>query len=294
MKRLVDYLIFYIVGVLLFLCFIKPFEAYSQFLNKNATWTMRDVLFAEDPIENYEVTQILKDSVINGINYSLFEFRQTFSAIREDSNKVFYKVLKHNFPNAGFDTLEHVLYDFRLNEGDSILLELPSYSKYYKNKWVVREVDSILVVNKLKKRILLEIPDSYGPGNVQYWIEDIGSTFGPLYFTGISEHEWEIELFCYRLNNEKLYGKCKTVGLNNLRSENEISVHFNSISKQIKIGSPTKENCTLTIYSLAGIKILKTIISSNEYTNLNNLSKGLFIFEVETNNGRKCEKIYIQ
>lgn len=172
---------------------------------------MHSVTYGGAPIENYEDTHILKDSVIDGMNYSLLEFRNTLSALRKVNDKVFFKVLKHNQTEDVFDTLEHVLYDFNLNEGDSIQLELPSYSKFYKNNWVVREVDSILIGNKLKKRMFLEIPDSYGPGNWQYWIEDIGSTFGPLYFTGISEHEWEIGLFCYRLNETNLYGKCRIV-----------------------------------------------------------------------------------
>ena len=201
-----------LIGVSVFaFAFFPTVKSKAQFLNKDALWTLRSVTYGDAPIENYEDTHILKDSVINGINYSLFEFWQTRSALREVNDKVFFKVLKHNQTEDVFDTLEHVLYDFNLIEGDSILLELPLYSRFYKNKWVVREVDSILIGNKHKKRILLEIPDSYGPGNWQYWIEDIGSTFGPLYFTGISEHEWEIELFCYRLNETNLYGKCLIV-----------------------------------------------------------------------------------
>lgn len=201
-----------LIGVSVFaFAFFPTVKSNAQFLNKDALWTLRSVTFGDEPIKNYEDTHILKDSVINGINYSLFEFRNTLSALREVNDKVFFKVLKHNQTEDVFDTLEHVLYDFNLIEGDSIQLELPSYSKFYKNNWVVREVDSIIIGNELKKRMFLEIPDSYGPGNTQYWIEDIGSTFGPLYFTGISEHEWEIELICYRLNETNLYGKCLIV-----------------------------------------------------------------------------------
>lgn len=284
-----------LIGISVFaFTFFQTVKSNAQFLNKNATWTIRSVTYGDAPVENYEDIQILKDSVINGINYSLFEFWQTLSAVREDSNRVYYKVLNLNF--SEYDTLEHILYDFNLLVGDSILLNLPANGHYSQFKWVVREVDSILVGVDLKKRLLLEYPDGYAAYvyGMQHWIEDVGSTQGPLCFMGISEHEWEIGLFCYRLNNEKLYGKCKTVGLNNLSQENKILVQYDSLSKKIKIGTPTKENCTLTIYSLSGIRILETIISSNEYSDLNNLSKGLFIFEVETNNGRKCEKIYIQ
>jgi hypothetical protein len=202
--------------------------------------------------------------------------------------------LKHNESEGVYDTLEHVLYNFCLNKGDSIYLNLPNNNVHRNKYWVVTTVDSILIANKLKKRILLEIPDSYGPGNVQYWIEDIGSTFGPLYFTGISEHEWEIELFCYRLNNEKLYGKCQPTRLNSFRTDDRISLQIEPILRQFMIKMPTKEICIINIYSIQGAKVYNNMVISNEYIGLTHLENGLFLFEIKTNTLRHCEKIFLQ
>lgn len=265
-----------LIGVSVFaFAFFPTIKSNAQFLNKDALWTMRSTMYGEAPIDNYDDTRILKDSVINGINYSLFEFRNTLSAVREDNDKVFYKVLKHNFPDAGFDTLEHVLYDFNLIEGDSIQLELPSYSQFYKNNWVVREVDSILIGNKLKKRMFLEIPDSYGPGNSQYWIEDIGSTFGPLYFTGISEHEWEIELICYRLNETNLYGECLIVDAGKdttyCTAQNINSLILGTTSK-IANGKPPFKYAWECTYRLSD----KLIFSASDFLNDTSLQSPVF------------------
>lgn len=260
---------FLVVISIFALTFLQVEKTNAQFLNKNALWTMRSTTFGDAPIENYEDTHILKDSVINGVNYSLFEYRNTLSAVREDDDKVFFKVLKHNFSDAGFDTLEHVLYDFSLNVGDSIQLELPSYSVFYKDKWVVMEVDSIFVGNKFKKRILLEVPESYGPGNVQYWIEDIGSTFGPLYFTGISEHEWEIELFCCRLNETNLYGKCLIVDAGKdttYCSEQNFNAQILGTTAKITNGKPPYKIAWECIYRIADILVFHASFLLNDTT----------------------------
>lgn len=265
----------------------------AQFLNKDAVWNVRSETFAEIPVERFDEIQILKDSVINNIRYSLFEFWNTLTAVREESNKFYYKVIEHNQSQDVYDTLEHILYDFNLIKGDSILLNLPKNSEYYKNSWVVKEVDSINIGVDFKKRIYLEIvPEHFGQG--MYWIEDIGSSFGPLYFTGISEGEWEIELFCYKLSNEKLYGNCKPVGLNVYQKNDKISIQIKPPTQQIMVELPNEENCILNIYSLSGVKMYSKAVSDNEYIDLAKIGNGLFLFEIKTNTKRHCKKIYIQ
>lgn len=284
---------FLIIGTIILLLSLCPYKTYPQFLNRDAVWTVRSETFGGVSEERYDDIQISKDSVIHGVNYSLFEYRNSLSAVREESNKFYYKVIEHNQSQDIYDTLEHVLYDFNLIKGDSILLNLPMNSDYYKNKWEVKEIDSIKIGNDFKKRIYLEIvPIHYGHG--MYWIEDIGSSFGPIYFTGISEGEWEIELFCYRLNNEKLYGNCKHVGLNTYRKDDKISIQIKPSCRQVKVELPNEESCTLNIYSLSGTKMYTKIVPVNEYIDLTKIGNGLFLFEIKTSTQRHCKKIYIQ
>jgi len=270
-------------------------KAHCQFLNKDATWT---VLRTGINSESYREYSIWKDSTINDTVYSLFTHNRLLFALREDSNRVYYKLLKGTLP--GYDTLknhEHVLYDFNLTEGDSIYLYLPFNSPKYSTDYVVQEVDSILIGNTLKKRMYLEITPThlnYGSGE-QYWIEDIGSLSGPLYLIGISEHEVFFELYCYRLNNEKLYGDCL---INSIRANNTrefISVKHIPLINQLEIELPPNEhNGVITIYSLSGRKILMQTLQHKSYINLDNLDGRIIIAVVNTDSGWLSKKINIQ
>jgi len=275
-------------------------KAHCQFLNKDATWTVRFELYGDGYKESFRDFSIWKDSTINDTVYSLFTHRRHLFALREDSSKVYYKVLKGNPPGGVYDTLkkrEHVLYDFNLTKGDSIYLYLPFNSPLFSADYVVQEVDSILIGNAFKKRMYLEITPThlnYG-SKEQYWIEDIGSLSGPLYFTGISEHEMSFELYCYRLNNEKLYGDCL---INSIRANNTgevISVKHIPLINQLEIELPPNEhNGVITIYSLSGRKILMQTLQHKSYINLDNLDGRIIIAVVNTDSGWLSKKINIQ
>ena len=279
------------IGVSFFLLMILfiPLHANSQFLNPDAKWTVHTFGCPEGCYESYSDIQILKDSIIDDINYSIFEYLGLLLAVREDSDKVFFKVLKDDLPDPDSDTLEHVLYDFSLTTGDSILLELPRDYYYTKRYWKVFEMDSVLVGNEYKKRFRL----SADRVMEQYWIEDIGSTFGPFYISKSLGGEFTKKLHCYQVNGEQLYGDCSHVGVNPLPTSNKISLEYDPVYNQIKIELPNYENCTLTIYSLLGIKVFQKNIPGNEYCNLPDIGNGLFLFEIQTGSQWHCEKIYI-
>ena len=188
----------------------------AQFLNKDATWNVyyQGVEGGADKIINLKIE---KDSLINDTLYSIFNFVYDRYALREERNKVFFRLLKSTCCPE-FDTSEHLLYDFGLELNDSISLNLLWNDFYTTKKWKVTDVDSVLVGKEYKKRILLKFNESaiYPMEGVQYWIKDVGSSEGPLYFTGISEFETVIHLYCYQINGELRYsteisgGKCKT------------------------------------------------------------------------------------
>jgi len=268
-------------------------KAHCQFLNKDATWT---VLRTGINSESYRDYSIWKDSTINDTIYSLFTHNRLLFALREESNRVYYKLLKGYLP--GYDTLknhEHVLYDFNLTVGDSIYLFLPFNSPELSTDWVVKDVDSILIGNTLKKRMHLEITPRIPGFGFQYWIKDIGSTYGPLYFTGISEHEVFFELYCYRRNMEKLYGDCLINSISTNKAGETISVKFNPLIKQLEIELPSNENYgTLAVFSLNGSIILRQTLQHKSYIHLDNLNGGIFIAVVNTDSGWVSKKFNFQ
>ncbi|PIF05736.1 MAG: hypothetical protein CSA36_04895 [Draconibacterium sp.] len=209
MKKLLIFTIIILAGI------SHTQTATAQFLNKEATWTVSYESTGDGYLQSIINVSIEKDSLINDTLYSIFNQGGNKYALREDSNKVYFRLLPpFHFPNA--DSSEHLLYDFGLEVNDSIRLNLLINEFYTQKFWKVTNVDSVLVGQEYKKRILLEYYDSSYPDfGILYWIEDLGSSAGPLYFTGISEFETKVNLYCYWVNNELFYctessnGRCK-------------------------------------------------------------------------------------
>lgn len=283
----------YSLVVILFLIAI-PRVVHSQFLNKNAVWTVETCSSGDGVYCGNHNISIEKDSIIDGFSYSIFKEYGYEYALREDSLKVFYKALQHNLSGGIHDSLEHLLYDFSLNIGDSVFLELPHNSDYYNRSWVVKEVDSVKIGNSFKKRLFLELNIESSTLHWQYWIEDVGSSEGPLCFTGISEHELDKRLYRYRIDNEKLYGKCITVGLETYKATPpEQLFEYNSIEKQIRIKQIGFQQGTINIYTLMGAKIKSFRVLPGETFPLSQLTSGIYIIELKYGSSAHREKIVI-
>jgi hypothetical protein len=90
---------------------------------------------------------------------------------------------------------------------------------------------------------------------VQYWIEDVGSSEGPIYMTGISEFETVIHLSCYWVNGELLYstefskGKCNFLDADPEYPIYKDVISYNTSLHQVKINLPLRESCLLSVYS---------------------------------------------
>lgn len=268
----------------------------AQFLNKDATWVVHESGVGYD---RYIFDKIEKDSLINDTVYSIFNHAYEKYALREDSNKVFFRLLRPDL-STEFGTTEHLLYDFGLELNDSIrLYQLWDFlSGYF---WKVKSIDSVLVGQKYKKRFLLMVNESahYPAEGVQYWIEDIGSTSGPLYFTGISYFETNIDLFCYRVNGELLYstevsdGRCDYLDADPGYPINKDVLFYNNSLNQVKINLPLRESCLLSVYRINGQKVFNKEIPCNSYVKLMPINTGIYIFEVAAGNLIQREKVII-
>jgi len=242
----------------------------------------------------------VKDSLINDIVYSIFNHAYEKYALREDSNKVFFRLLRPDL-SPEYGTTEHLLYDFGLELNDSIRLNLLWNDFYTNRKWIVTNVDSVLVGQEYKKRILLKYDESiqYPTEGTQYWIEDVGSTEGPLYMTGISEFETVIHLFCYWVNGELLYssedsnGRCNFLDTDPGYPIIKDVLFYNNSLHQVKINLPLKENCLLSVYTINGQKVFNKEIPCNSYVKLMPINTGIYIFEVAAGSLIQREKVII-
>ncbi len=271
----------------------------AQFLNKNATWNVlhQGVDGGPDIVISLKIE---KDSLINDTVYSIFKHGYEKYALREDSNKVFFRLLRPDL-SPEYGTTEHLLYDFGLELNDSIRLNLLWSEFYTRYFWKVKNIDSVLVGHEYKKRILLKVNESadYPTEGVEYWIEDVGSTAGPLYFTGITEFETVIQLSCYWVNGELLYrneysrGDCNYLDADPGHRINKDVLFYDKSLHEVKVNLPQKESCLLSVYNINGQKVFNKEIPCNQYVKTVELNTGIYIFEVRAGNLIQREKVII-
>jgi hypothetical protein len=179
--------------LLLFLFFINVLTAngqnYIRLLGDTTVWNIQENVFALIHERSFTIWpgdyQATGDTMISGINYKSF-YQEWYpnGFIREDTaaRKVWFL--------EDTASQELLLYDFSLNQNDSVLLTFPNYvsgdafpSGYY-------HIDSIITRNIIsgpRKFYYLSNPASpFNPmdnGNRFYliWIEGIGSTIHPAY-----------------------------------------------------------------------------------------------------------------
>ena len=285
-----------LIAIAFFLAFQN--STHAQFLNKDAVWNV-SAIWPESWGRTYSF-KIIKDTVINDTIYSTFKVRDDWYALREDSDKVFFRLIEPNSNYAKFGYEEHLAYDFGLENNDSIGIRIPICYDVDTLFIKVIKIDSILVGKEYKKRIsLVSLNHDSFPFD---WIEGVGSNNGPLYFaTGISEGEFSIGLNCYGINGVHLYpmncyncSPCIYLKAGLISNTVKNPILFNNALNQIKVGLPTEETCILSVYSVTGAKIIYREIACNRLVTVEPLKPGVYIFNVKTGKTKFSKKIVIQ
>ncbi|HYX07889.1 MAG TPA: T9SS type A sorting domain-containing protein, partial [Bacteroidales bacterium] len=264
---------------------------------ESAEWNEDDVDLESYGPSRYGVRmQSLEDTIINKVTYNaLYQTISTYfiqtgeceynlsgpnksmaylGAIRTDENQVFFIPAE--------DSVSYIIYDFSLNQGDTINWSRPDIIENFVA--AVTDTDSILIGGKYRKRISLDV---YGTLPDQ-WIEGIGSING--LFSTFGYRSWEKiihELMCYR-DNDIIFNNfgCNACDI--------ISSYNNIETKKYKIfPNPTHEEVTIefpdnvypiriNIYESTGKLVfqIKEIKSNPINLNLANLNKGIFFIEI--------------
>jgi len=238
-----------------------------------------------------EIFMIEGDSVHNMIEYKKVwvSFDSTNSwvyqgLVREESNIVY-------FVPPNFD--EGVLYDFNLEIGDTT---------YVKNIFcvdtevevIIRDIDTVDYFGVKRKRWLVDDIMQ------EYWIEGIGSNFGPLYslyYKCIICPQWD--LLCYYSNDLLSYimpgqSQCfvTSVGVAEENSFEDIILTPNPVTKGESITIQASEMIKgLRIFNSSG-QITSTIsdINRNTIIRTDHLISGVYILRFETSDKRRVTK----
>ena len=235
-------------------------------------------------------------SYYNAYTYANYDSTYSFNGVllREDSNRVYCRILyKPSYCDYEEDRFkdEFVLYDFNLNEGDSVFV-YPFDGKFWGSRdlRIVNKVDTINVNGINFKQIELEPADktSYDPYSELKWIEGIGSTYGFLsLFEGVDVGR--TSLACCTQNGELIYSsnmyyggpggydrECLFYASDNLIDfANNITIYPNPANNYITVKCNTRD-CKLLLYDGFGRIVRNIVLNDTDVIEIENLISGVY------------------
>ncbi len=271
-------------------------NVYHPFPDSDAVWNINmiancaprgwefdyySVRISGDTILNSEVYHKLS---ISFIQHSATDFCSEAlgyqGAIRQDTSlkKVFY------FPPT--DTIEHLLYDFNMQVGDTVRGFLHSYQ----NDDVVQSIDSVLVGGNYRKRW------NINPGYHISLIDGIGSTYGLIQASpGTTIDLPDYSITCFSQNGITLYPDTSThCELIDNTKENSTNIYFASISPNpfhstalLQVGSAFETAC-LKVYNPSGSIVMEKRLSNQKSFVLNRaeLHNGIYFLQLINDTGQ--------
>jgi hypothetical protein len=217
------------------------------------------------------------DTIIGGHTYQ----KIMNGGLREDTPGRFY------FYQFGFP-VERLMYDFNLNVNDTFTSVMPCGVSA---DMIVDSIDSVTLLNGEKRKRMLFGAD-------EFWIEGIGSSYGPtnvsFYLCMFDTHE---TLLCFTQDgnlkyHNTSYDSCSftAVGIPDEYTSNKMIIYPNPIqtSAMFTLQNEKRENVQLKIYNSLGI-----LVRTEESVNLNSyilyrdgLNDGLYYYELRTLNSQ--------
>lgn len=191
---------------------------------------------------------------------------------REDSNKRIYYF--------GYFTTDSLLFDFNLSVGDTFQSTLLNASGYLK----VTAIDSVFDGLIFRKKYILDTDTISFNDPPWFLIEGIGSNggFAAEILPGL---EYGSSLYCYRENNIIKYSdsihNCSLVGMEEVQSDNiKLTIFPNPTTNQLTIETNSTSPLFVILYDIASRKILEKEFINRVTLNTEELSKGIYIYEV--------------
>jgi hypothetical protein len=288
MLKLIKLLITLILGILV----LSRLSA--QFVNDSAIWISRVNCFGSASCDtapySYKEISFIGDTIINDTIYKLMNPGNLEFGIFEDheKRKVYYRLLDDRVVGANFNMLP--LYDFSLAVGDTFNIQVNSMSMDNFD-FVVKEVDSIEINGSMKRRFLLEESEGYFFYNTVVWIEDIGSTYGPIWNFYYPSFEIDYSLDCYLQKNKPVYGTCSTVSISNNSNKDFLRVH--QTQSNIVVTLRDKKMYLIELIDMQGKSVFKQSMDSDQFF-IPNYFHGIFLLKVYSSSIHSNTKICVQ
>jgi len=259
-------------------------QAYTPMLN-NSSWNIIETNGTQ------EINRVINpgiDYYLNSSTYSTFidptiSGRNNEVCLREDtSTRKVYRII---------DGEDHLLYDFSLQVGDSILLD---NGKYYK----VSSITNINVIGGTRRRFNLIHYTGNVAGYSEAWIEGVGSYKHPLapFYTLGSDPEYRIscsaqnEINIYNWGIERGTSPSDCSMLLNQNNLNDLGQDLifspNPFKSELLITTTLNfENTTLKLFNSYGqlVKEINNIHGQNIIIKRENLNSGIYLNQLIEN-----------
>jgi hypothetical protein len=291
----------------------KEYE-YVPFPTSNAIWSEVYHFSEFDPNGTWQpvyecFTVNGEDTVINGIVYTkIYMFLDTVfdkktaryvGSLREDENKrIWLKVdtpLHRSKPLAHYGKDEILLYDFSVNEGDTIISSRLNIN-YYEKGVLVRNIDTIQVGNTYRRKIELisshfhNNPDIGHPEIIE-WIEGIGSINGLFFAPWLDRQIYSCEdnyLIGFKYQDEILYFDDEypsfyPTNIQTINSPNSGKVQINSTQNGLLFDCRDKDIAIIQIFNILGV--LQTTLQNEFILYTDSYSSGIYLYRAIDNSG---------
>ncbi len=286
-----------IILMLLTTVIILQETVYSQeLINENKQWNVQGCCPS-----NTKTYKFVDDTIIAAKNYKklYFSYSEDFNysessyiaALREYASKV-YIVDNRNAE-------ERLLYNFGLEKGDTIEILNRYLDSLYPLVMCVDSIDSIEINGDHKKQLFFKELKNGNDLAPQYWIEDIGSSYGLINVTTSQVPDHATNLLCVKKNDSLIYntndfgGNCYITDLNKKYSDDkQISVYPNPGGGKYTIRlneQKYKHNpVILQVFNIYGELVLNKIIQPKPVLRLNLREEpnGLYLLKLIYNDSK--------
>ncbi len=238
------------------------------------------------------------DSSVNGHDYKIMWFSYytiggwyMAGLLREDSNRVYF---------MRPDEDEGLLYDFNLDIGDSCTIV--NFCSGFEVLVYVTEVDSVEYFGIKRKRMTITDNSKW----VAYWIEGIGSTYGPIHsmYHKCNPPYLSWDLLCYHKNDTLLYilegyDDCiyTHTGIDESFLDEQIILYPNPARDKFGVRSLEFEVEKVELYDMQGRKRIEKQFPPGhrevEVINID-LSSGIYLCMISVDGSKHLQKIIIQ
>lgn len=280
-----------IAFIFLAFSFVNTNAQYPPFINEGSTW--HTLVYGWGVQEYYH--HINGDSLINNQTYKKLNVRQSIngpdfftSLIRENTDEQRVYVY--------YGLTESLLYDFSLQVGDTVTVSALGYPTLI----TITSVESVMVNGMPRKKLNFE--DGW---NSAYWIEGMGSNYGPMDAAIGSVADYSPTLTCYYQGNDLAWSNPLNVEacsaelaigeLAVVQMEVMPNPFYNEVSIQTT-GVATDRNFEIRLCDAEGrlIHSEKRIFLDRTKLNLVDLAPGLYVLTLSLNGEVQASKSLIK